>query len=113
MRTKLLLTGIAVLFLATGTAHARPREMICSGDWVDMRAIGLNIGKCDVNSVSDDDLKIIKNACAEPWDPTSDQESTQCQIRALVVPFKNQRGAEAFKVLRVYRASILSRRSRE
>jgi len=34
---KLLLTGIAALFLATGTAHAETMEQYCKGHWTDPR----------------------------------------------------------------------------
>jgi hypothetical protein len=105
---KILLTSIAALFLATGAAHAadaRPRVMICEGQWSDMRTIGLMIGGCDVNFIPAKKLKQIKDVCGEPWNPTGSEENVdvQCRIKAVVVPFTNQRGAKVHKVTKVLR----------
>jgi Bacterial SH3 domain len=99
---KLIVIALFAMFVATGSAHAR--VMTCSGDWVDMRAIGLNVGDCDLNSISVKELEKIKDICGEPWNPyDQENEGAQCRIKALVVPFTNQRGAKVYKVLKMLR----------
>jgi hypothetical protein len=103
--TKALLTGVAALFLATGTAHAGPRVIYCSGEWTDMRAIGLTIGACDINSISDKKFKLIRSLCGEPWNPSDEKwqekNAPHCRIKAIVIPFTNQRGAKVLKAVKV------------
>jgi hypothetical protein len=99
-----IIAGCAALFLATVTAHAASRTMICSGEWVDMRGSGLSIGECDINYISPKELRRIENICGEPGNPyTHENEGVQCRIRALVTPYVNPRGAGVFKVLKVLR----------
>jgi hypothetical protein len=67
-----LLAGIAALLIATSAAHARPRVMICEGQWSDMRTIGLMIGGCDINFIPAKKLKQIKDVY---------QQSRECGCR--------------------------------
>jgi hypothetical protein len=40
-------------------ASAADKRRVCSGEWTDMRRIGLSIGDCDLNDISDADLDYV------------------------------------------------------
>jgi len=100
---KLLLAGVAVLSLLNAAgAQEHQRVKYCHGEWTEMRVIGYSVGDCDINSIPEKKLQKIKELCGEPWRPSGDTDnSPNCWIKALVVPFKNRRGADVFKVLKV------------
>lgn len=60
----------AVLLLSIGTAHAGERQAMCSGEFTDMRVIGLTLGDCDLNAISEKELSYVKSVCGEPWTPS-------------------------------------------
>jgi hypothetical protein len=60
----LLLGTIAVTLLAICPATAA--ERVCSGPLTDMRVIGITIGDCDLNSISEEELKRVTNVCGAP-----------------------------------------------
>ena len=58
-------------------------ERTCAGEFTDMRVIGITIGNCDLNSISEKDLKGITDICGQPGS-IDDNEKTKCRVRALV-----------------------------
>jgi hypothetical protein len=68
MKTHALILASVVALLMAMSAHAEPAtKKLCIGEWTDMRKVGLSIGECDLNRISDKELKWIKrSACGEP-----------------------------------------------
>ena len=46
-----------------GYTSAADKRRVCSGEWTDMRRIGLSIGDCDLNDISDADLDYVHRRC--------------------------------------------------
>ena len=108
---KSLKIGIVIALVFASLAHAQGVERICSGDFTDMRVIGVTIGDCDLNSIPDKEFKSITDICGKP-SGIDDTNEAQCRISAIVAPRKSippanhGYGAPAFvvqKVLKVER----------
>jgi hypothetical protein len=79
-----------IVFLATAMALATPAiaaERVCSGALTDMRAIGITLGDCDLNSVSEEDFKRVTNVCGVPGGIDAPNE-TKCRVSATSSPHK-------------------------
>jgi hypothetical protein len=61
--------------------------MVCTGAFTDMRVIGVTIGDCDLNSISDNEFKLITDICGTPGGIDNTNE-TKCSVRATVSPHK-------------------------
>lgn len=87
-------------------ARAADREMICSGVLTDMRTIGVQLGNCDLNSVSEIDFKRVTDVCGTPGG-IEDDGAPGCRIRAIVAPHVPNRYGTGFinKVRRVLSVS--------
>jgi hypothetical protein len=48
-----------------------------------MRVIGLTLGDCDLNNLSEHDLTYVKRICGQPWTPDSDTKPGKCTIRVI------------------------------
>ena len=48
-----------------GYTSAADKRRVCSGEWTDMRRIGLSIGDCDLNDISDADLDYVHRRCGD------------------------------------------------
>jgi hypothetical protein len=87
-------------------------EKVCAGILTDMRVIGVQIGDCDLNSISPNDFKRITDICGEPGridtGEGSPRAETKCRIRAIVVsphksvpPENHGYGAPIYVVIKV------------
>jgi hypothetical protein len=86
------------LFLITTTAHAA--EKVCAGVLTDMRTIGVQLGDCDLNSISANDFKHVKDACGEP-DTIDEHNDVHCTVRAIVAA---RNGAGVFIAHKILKA---------
>lgn len=97
--------GAIVLAVALiGHASAADKRKTCSGEWTDMRVIGLTLGNCDLNDVSQSDRQYIRHRCGEPWTPEESGKRTAkiCAITVVAGPRRpNGRGALVYPVRRV------------
>jgi hypothetical protein len=84
MFSKFLLTTIATLMIAT-PAIAGGAEKVCTGILTDMRVIGVQLGDCDLNSISEKEFKRITDICGEPSGINSTNE-TKCRISEVITP---------------------------
>jgi hypothetical protein len=82
---------VLVAVTASSGARAQSIERICSGQFTDMRVIGLTLGDCDLNSISDKEINFIKRMCGEPWNPSdnSNRAASKCKIRVIASPTKS------------------------
>jgi len=48
-----------------------------------MRVIGLTLGDCDLNNISDIELMYVKRVCGEPWTLDSHSKAPKCTIRVI------------------------------
>jgi hypothetical protein len=76
---KRLLTTTTALVALIASAHAG--DLACQGEWTDMRRIGLTIGDCDLNYISDKDRTKIEQVCGKPWTPDRKGEAPLCALR--------------------------------
>lgn len=81
---KLLIAGVIALIQLTAAQaddiHA------CHGILTDQRTVGLSLGDCDLNSLSDQDLKVIDDACGQPNGVGDDSNKIECIIMTYVAP---------------------------
>lgn len=87
-------------------ASAGGVEKICAGLFTDMRHIGVLLGDCDLNSVSEVDFKRITDDCGEPENANDDiTVDTLCRVYAIVSPQPEQHeyGDPVFIVRKVLR----------
>jgi hypothetical protein len=63
---------------------AADREMVCAGLLTDMRTIGVQVGDCDLNSLSERDFRRVTAVCGSPGG--IDDGAPECRIRAIVSP---------------------------
>jgi len=69
--------------LAGSSIALASAERTCSGEFTDMRVIGLTLGDCDLNNLSANDLTYVKRICGQPWTPDSDTEASKCTSELL------------------------------
>jgi hypothetical protein len=80
----LLLSGIMSLPSAAHTA-----DTTCSGVLRDQRVVGVSLGNCDLNSLSEKEFQEIVRVCGQPNGVGDDANNTTCHIRVIAVPKKN------------------------
>jgi hypothetical protein len=78
-----------VLALLVGSALASPAlardvQKTCSGVLTDMRTIGVQLGHCDFNSLSENEFKRITDVCGMPGG--IDKSAPACRVLAIVLP---------------------------
>ena len=111
MRCLLAIAGVLVM---AAPAHAQTAQRTCSGEFTDMRVIGLTLGDCDLNHISDTELSYVKGVCGEPWTPDSDGKVPKCTIKVVAsrtksIPRENHGyGAPLYQVRKVLQASAAS-----
>jgi hypothetical protein len=72
-----------------------------------MRVIGLTLGDCDLNNISDNELSYVKRICGDPWTPDSDTKAKKCTIRVVASRTKSKSsdnpgdGAPLYRVRKV------------
>jgi hypothetical protein len=103
---KLPLITVAFVGLASNTANAAGIEKVCTGRLTDMRTIGVQLGTCDLNSISENEFKRIKDICGSPGGV--DKAAPRCRIRAIILPQQPNKYGTGFvdvvqKVLNVYK----------
>jgi hypothetical protein len=94
----------------TTIAQAQDVERICRGEFTDMRVIGLTLGDCDLNSISDSEVSYVKRVCGEPWGPDpseNNNEVPKCAIKVIasrtksIPPENHGYGAPLYQVRKV------------
>jgi len=85
MKPKLIIIALTLAFALQ--AHAA--DYICNGILTDQRSVGVSLGSCDLNSLSDADFKRVTAACGQPNGVGEDSNKTVCYVRAVTVPKKN------------------------
>jgi len=100
---KLLVVGLMALSAAQsliGPAHAESKR-VCSGELSDMRAIGVTLGDCDLNNISDADYDLIRDRCGAPGTIDTDTR-VRCRVVVIAGPRKpNIRGVRLYQVRKV------------
>jgi hypothetical protein len=89
------------------TATAAGIEKVCTGLLTDMRTIGVQLGNCDLNSISKNEFKRVTEVCGSPGGV--DTTAPRCRVRAFVQPHKPNKYGTGFvdvvqKVLSVSKA---------
>jgi hypothetical protein len=56
------------------------------GILTDQRSVGVSLGDCDLNALSDADFKRITDTCGEPNRAGEDANQTQCTARVVAKP---------------------------
>lgn len=103
---KTIVASIVLVVALIGCASAANIRKTCSGQWTDMRVIGLTLGDCDLNDVSSADRQYVRHRCGEPWTPEQSEKRTAkaCAITVIAGPRRpNGRGALVYPVRRVVR----------
>jgi hypothetical protein len=70
---------------------------LCSGTLTDMRKIGVQLGDCDLNSLSPSDFKRVTDICGQPG-TIDDDNRPRCQV---TVSANKATPHVAYKVLKV------------
>ena len=78
-----LLISVPMVAVFTGT-QARATDVTCSGVLLDQRVVGVSLGNCDLNSISEGEYKMVVEACGQPNGVGEDKNKTVCQVRAVV-----------------------------
>lgn len=74
---------VLVVTLASSSAYAQGGvERVCSGELTDMRVVGLTLGDCDLNSITDRELSYIKHVCGEPG-TIDNNKITKCALKVI------------------------------
>src|SRR5262249_16143581 len=76
-----LLIAALLLCAATGAHAQTPRT--CSGEFTDMRVIGITLGDCDLTWLSDADLDQVKKTCGEPSTIDTYKPPSKCSIKVI------------------------------
>jgi hypothetical protein len=105
MRSVIILVGM--LALSTANTNAGGVERTCKGEFTDMRVIGLTLGDCDLNLLSENELKYVERVCGAAATPSSENRASKCAIKVLASPKKSIRpenhgyGAPLYRVQKV------------
>jgi hypothetical protein len=98
MRKYKIATGLTFALLSLlGPKPTQASETTCSGILTDQRAVGLSLGECDLNSVSDEEFRKITNVCGQPNGVGEDTNKTTCHVRGVFVPKKGIPGIVIIK----------------
>ena len=71
------------------TGRSSAADYICSGILIDQRVVGVSLGNCELNSLSDTDFKRVTDICGQPNGVGEETNKTYCYIRGTVVQKKN------------------------
>ena len=74
---------LAALILALVAARAAEQVHVCRGVLTDQRSVGVSLGDCDINSLSDADFKRVTKACGEPNGVDEETNQTKCFARVM------------------------------
>ncbi len=74
-------SALAAVFTVT---QARATEVTCSGVLLDQRVVGVSLGNCDLNSISEGEYKKVVDACGQPNGVGEDTNKIVCHARAVV-----------------------------
>ncbi len=75
-------------------------DHVCEGTLTDQRAVGLSLGDCDLNALSDADIKRIEDVCGEPNGVDDDSNTTRCLFMARITPKPGYPGIKVVKAIR-------------
>jgi hypothetical protein len=89
-----MMTVVFVVSFMSITAGAAGLEKVCSGLLTDMRTIGVQLGNCDLNSISESEFKRITDTCGSPGEV--DKTPPRCRIRAIVLPHQPNKYGTGF-----------------
>src|SRR6202030_4281215 len=89
--TVVVLVGMLALSTANTSAGVQGVERTCKGEFTDMRVIGLTLGDCDLNLLSQNELKYVKRVCGAAATPSSENRASKCAIKVLASPKKSIR----------------------
>ena len=81
------------------TLAAEAAMHLCKGVLMDQRVVGVSLGDCDLNELSDQEFKRVTSACGEPNGVGEDRNQTQCTVRAFVKPKPGYPGVNIVKRL--------------
>jgi len=74
---------------ANTLASAQGIERTCRGEFTDMRVIGLTLGDCDLNSISESELKYVEVICGAARTIDSANKPIRCAIKVIASPTKS------------------------
>jgi hypothetical protein len=63
MRSLCLVLTFLVVVAPLANAKSKNVERVCTGELTDMRVIGVTLGDCDLNSITDDDFAYVEDVC--------------------------------------------------
>ena len=101
-RTRMLKTLTALLLTIPALAghsqlvNAAPKAS-CDGTLTDQRTVGISLGNCDLNSLSDADYGQIIRTCGQPNGVDEDANKTVCHVRGASIPKKGFPGIVVLK----------------
>jgi hypothetical protein len=78
-----------VALSANTLASAQGIERTCRGEFTDMRVIGLTLGDCDLNSISESELKYVELICGEARTMDGNNKQMSCAIKVIASPTKS------------------------
>jgi len=95
------------LLASVSIAQAQNKRQMCSGEFVEMRIVGLQLGDCDLNHIPKDDLNRVKKVCGEPSGVGDHRPAPKCSIQVIASSNKSLPaeshgyGARVYRVQRV------------
>ena len=93
--TALLLTIAALAGYSQPVSAAS--KVSCDGTLTDERTVGISLGNCDLNSLSDADYGKIIRICGQPNGVDEDTNKTVCHVRGASIPKKGFPGIVVLK----------------
>jgi hypothetical protein len=71
---------------------AEQKNVTCAGILTDQRTVGLSLGNCDLNALSDAELRQITDLCGQPNGVDEDANRTSCLVSAIAIPKRSAPG---------------------
>jgi len=91
----MLLTIVALAGYAQPVSGAS--TAFCDGTLTDQRVVGISLGNCDLNSLSDVDYGKITHICGQPNSVDEDTNKAVCHVRGAGIPKKGFLGIVVLK----------------
>jgi hypothetical protein len=96
LKTLAMLLTIVALVGYAQPVHAASTAF-CDGTLTDQRTVGISLGNCDLNSLSDADYGKITRICGQPNGVDGDTSKTVCHVRGPSIPKKGFPGILVLK----------------
>jgi hypothetical protein len=96
LKTLAMLATITVLAGYSQPVNAASTAF-CDGTLTDQRAVGISLGNCDLNSLSETDYSKITRICGQPNGVDEDTNKTVCHVRGPSIPKKGFPGIVVLK----------------